>query len=135
MEDGDELDLLPMRTLRSDGLGARHQHDRKDRRHSDEHEEEHDLDPENRALLADHVYPPTVAVGADERSGCTYTDRSDGSSKHRTPLPYAKILPLAVSRMSEGLIFSVILPYINEMIHGLGVPEQDVGVWSATAVS
>lgn len=52
-----------------------------------------------------------------------------------TPLPYVKILSLSVSRISEGLIYSVILPYINECIHRMGVPEEDVGVWSATAVS
>lgn len=52
-----------------------------------------------------------------------------------TPLPYAKLLPLLISRISEGLIFSVIFPYINEMVHSFGIREKDVGVWSAMAVS
>ncbi|GFZ52020.1 hypothetical protein JCM24511_09792 [Saitozyma sp. JCM 24511] len=52
-----------------------------------------------------------------------------------TPLPYAKLLPLLISRISEGLIFSVIFPYINEMVHSFGIREKDVGVWSAMAES
>jgi hypothetical protein len=52
----------------------------------------------------------------------------------KTPLPYMKILPLAISRCSEGLIYAVIFPYINEMILSFGVPEQSVGIWSALVV-
>ncbi|GMK59936.1 hypothetical protein CspeluHIS016_0901530 [Cutaneotrichosporon spelunceum] len=52
-----------------------------------------------------------------------------------TPLPVLKILPLCIARMAEGLIFAVIFPYINEMMHDMGVPEESVGLWSATAES
>lgn len=52
-----------------------------------------------------------------------------------TPVPYLKLLPLLISRLSEGLVYSVIFPYINEMILSFGVAEKSVGVWSATAVS
>lgn len=51
------------------------------------------------------------------------------------PVPYKKIFPLCLSRMAEGMIYSIIFPYINEMIRGLGVEEKKVGVWSAMAVS
>lgn len=51
------------------------------------------------------------------------------------PVPYGKIFPLCLARISEGMIYSVILPYINEMIRGFGVEEEKVGVWSAMAVS
>lgn len=64
-----------------------------------------------------------------------------------TPVPIVKILPLCVARVSEGLIFAVIFrelynvllsltpAYINEMMHDFGVPQESVGIWSATAVS
>jgi hypothetical protein len=52
-----------------------------------------------------------------------------------TPLPYSPIIALCLSRVAEGMMFSVILPYINEMVHGMGVEEEDVGRWSAAAVS
>lgn len=69
--------------------------------------------------------------------GRTYplSARETGLTAGMTPVPYAKMSSLFVSRVAEGMIYSVILPYINEMIHGLGVAEKDVGVWSATAVS
>jgi hypothetical protein len=51
-----------------------------------------------------------------------------------TPLPYAKIIPLLIARASEGLIYAVIFPYVNEMIHAFGVPEQSVGMWSSAVV-
>ena len=65
----------------------------------------------------------------------TFTQHSPLPIIVKTPLPFLKILPLLIARCSEGLIYSVILPYINEMIHSFGVPEKSVGVWSATAVS
>lgn len=52
-----------------------------------------------------------------------------------TPVPYAQILPLCLSRIAEGIIFTVVYPYINEMIQRMGVEERSVGVWSAMAVS
>lgn len=52
-----------------------------------------------------------------------------------TPLPYSPIIALCLSRIAEGMMFSVVLPYINEMVHGMGVKEEDVGKWSAAAVS
>jgi hypothetical protein len=33
------------------------------------------------------------------------------------------------------MVASIILPYVNEMIHSFGVNENDVGIWSAIAVS
>lgn len=50
-------------------------------------------------------------------------------------MPYIKLLPLCIARIAEGMIYSVIFPYINEMILSFGVNENDVGVWSAIAVS
>lgn len=39
--------------------------------------------------------------------------------KHEsTPLPYPSIIALCLGRVAEGMMFSVILPYINEMVHG-----------------
>lgn len=52
-----------------------------------------------------------------------------------TPVPYMKLFPLCLSRLSEGFIYSVVFPYINQMIHEMGIEEKKVGVWSATAVS
>jgi hypothetical protein len=51
-----------------------------------------------------------------------------------TPLPYAQILALCLGRIAEGMMFTIILPYINEMVHVMGV-KGDVGKWSAAAVS
>lgn len=52
-----------------------------------------------------------------------------------TPVPYAKLLPLCIARSAEGMIGSIIMPYVNEMILSFGVNENDVGIWSAIAVS
>lgn len=87
---------------------------------------------EQEALIENGVYPPAPALSNREDPSTSIALSETNTS---TPLPLSKILPLAVSRISEGLIYSVIFPYINEMIHGMGVPEEDVGVWSATAVS
>lgn len=57
------------------------------------------------------------------------------SQRKTTVVPYLKLLPLCIARISEGMIYSVIFPYINEMILSFGVNENDVGVWSAIAVS
>lgn len=54
---------------------------------------------------------------------------------HSTPLPYAPIAALCLGRIVEGMMFSLIFPYINAMVHDLGVAEEDVGKWSAAAVS
>ncbi|WWC66835.1 uncharacterized protein I206_100742 [Kwoniella pini CBS 10737] len=56
-------------------------------------------------------------------------------SKHKTPVPYLKILPLLLQRCSEGLTYAIIFPYINQMILEMGVEEKSVGVWSAIAES
>ncbi|ODN96307.1 hypothetical protein I350_08329 [Cryptococcus amylolentus CBS 6273] len=53
----------------------------------------------------------------------------------RTPVPYLKLFPLLVQRWSEGMTYAVIFPYINEMVHSMGVEETQVGVWSAIAES
>lgn len=52
-----------------------------------------------------------------------------------TPVPYAKLLPLCLARIAEGMVGSIIMPYVNEMILSFGVNENDVGIWSAIAVS
>ncbi|WWC58113.1 uncharacterized protein I303_100648 [Kwoniella dejecticola CBS 10117] len=56
-------------------------------------------------------------------------------SKHRTPVPYLKILPLLTQRCSEGLTYAIVFPYINQMVLDMGVEEKSVGVWSAIAES
>lgn len=52
-----------------------------------------------------------------------------------TPLPYLPIVALALGRVAEGLMYSVCFPYINKLISELGVRDEDVGKWSAAAVS
>ena len=60
----------------------------------------------------------------------------DGRGKTRpTPVPYRKVLALSVSRVTEGMIWAGILPYVNAMMRDIGVAEHDVGIWSAVAVS
>jgi hypothetical protein len=53
----------------------------------------------------------------------------------QTPLPYAPIIALSLGRIAEGLLYSVIFPYVNQLVSELGVPDKDVGKWSAAAVS
>ena len=55
-------------------------------------------------------------------------------TKPVTPLPYPQILALCLGRIAEGMMFTVILPYINQMVHLMGVKEENVGRWSAAAV-
>lgn len=62
-------------------------------------------------------------------------NRMGSPSRRQTDVPYLKLLPLCIARIAEGMIGSVIFPYINEMILSFGVNENDVGVWSAVAVS
>lgn len=57
------------------------------------------------------------------------------SARRTTPVPYTKLLPLCLARIAEGMMFSIIFPYVNEMILSFGVNENDVGIWSAIAVS
>ena len=52
-----------------------------------------------------------------------------------TPLPVARILPLLIGRISEGLTYTVIFPYINAMLLSFGVQEEKVGFWSGVVVS
>lgn len=59
----------------------------------------------------------------------------DRQPDEMTPLPYPSIIALCLGRVAEGLMFSVILPYINEMVHSMGVASENVGKWSAAAVS
>ncbi|WVR03616.1 hypothetical protein IAU60_000608 [Kwoniella sp. DSM 27419] len=56
-------------------------------------------------------------------------------AKQRTPVPFAALVPLMVQRVSEGLTYGIIFPYINQMVLDMGVEEKSVGVWSATAES
>ena len=60
---------------------------------------------------------------------------NDTGPAEMTPLPYPAIIALCMGRFAEGLMFGVILPYINEMVHGMGVKQEDLGKWSAAAVS
>lgn len=62
------------------------------------------------------------------------TATDDQQDRPMTPLPYAQILALCLGRIAEGMMFTIILPYINEMVHSMGVKEEDVGKWSAAAV-
>lgn len=62
-------------------------------------------------------------------------NRMGPAIRRQTEVPYLKLLPLCIARIAEGMIGSVIFPYINEMILSFGVNENDVGVWSAVAVS
>lgn len=78
-----------------------------------------------------HPQPRTAYFEKNGGQDLRHTDRPSGE----TPLPYMKMMPLIVARLSEGLIFSVIFPYINQMVRDFGVPEEKVGVWSSMAVS
>lgn len=60
--------------------------------------------------------------------------QSERDEDEPTPLPYPPIIALCAGRVVEGLIFSVIFPYINAQVHDIGVAEEDVGKWSAAAV-
>lgn len=62
-------------------------------------------------------------------------NRMGSPARRQTDVPYLKLLPLCIARIAEGMIGSVIFPYINEMILSFGVNEKNVGVWSAVAVS
>ena len=57
------------------------------------------------------------------------------TSPPRTPLPLKSLFPLVISRVAEGLTYAVIFPYVNEMIHSFGVPEESVGFWSGMVES
>lgn len=51
-----------------------------------------------------------------------------------TPVPYYRILPLLIARLAEGMTYTIIFPYINDMIHSFGVQEQDVGYYAGLVV-
>lgn len=91
-----------------------------------------DCDEVRRAASQESTFSAGSSVLSTPRSRPTSRHAID---HHATPVPYLKALPLLLSRVSEGLVFSVIFPYINEMFLSFGVPEKSVGVWSATAVS
>lgn len=76
-------------------------------------------------------------VEADTHPPSIISESPTSIPHHRliTPVPYLKLFPLLIQRWSEGVTYGVIFPYINEMIHSMGVEEKSVGVWSATAVS
>ncbi|WWD22504.1 hypothetical protein CI109_106997 [Kwoniella shandongensis] len=79
-------------------------------------------------------YPPESSSSLSARRTPTPAP-SLSTARTKTPLPYLKILPLLIQRWSEGLTYAIIFPYINEMVHSMGVEEKSVGVWSATAES
>ena len=51
-----------------------------------------------------------------------------------TPLPFFRMLPLLIARISEGMTFTVIFPYINEAIASFGVNEKDIGFYAGVIV-
>ncbi|CAD6578555.1 MAG: hypothetical protein TREMPRED_002215 [Tremellales sp. Tagirdzhanova-0007] len=86
--------------------------------------------------------PSSTHSVSDDRSHISPTSSQSYSSSARsaispaaTPLPYIKILPILIARCAEGLNFSVIFPYINAMMKSFGVPDNSVGIWSASAES
>lgn len=62
-----------------------------------------------------------------------YSDQPN-TPQRPTPLPYARILPLLIARLAEGMTFTIIFPYINDMIHSFGVNEQDIGYYAGLVV-
>ncbi|XAO26623.1 hypothetical protein I312_105461 [Cryptococcus bacillisporus CA1280] len=72
---------------------------------------------------------------AETHSPSIVTESPSTPHYHITPVPYLKLFPLLIQRWSEGVTYGVIFPYINEMIHSMGMEEKSVGVWSATAES
>lgn len=65
----------------------------------------------------------------------SHTLEHDDTTSKAIPLPYGPIIALSLGRIAEGLLYSVIFPYVNQLVSELGVPEEDVGRWSAAAVS
>lgn len=59
----------------------------------------------------------------------------DSTSQYPTPLPILRILPLLLQRAAEGLTFTVIFPYINDMLLSFGIKEQDLGFYAGLVVS
>jgi hypothetical protein len=87
-----------------------------------------------------HDFPDSAGSGATTPHGHplpSYFRPGPGPARQReiTPVPYAKLLPLCLARIAEGMIVTIIMPYVNEMILSFGVNENDVGIWSAIAVS
>ncbi|RSH81462.1 hypothetical protein EHS25_006819 [Saitozyma podzolica] len=92
-----------------------------------------------RLSLPDSPAPPNGLPLSNEDSLAHTGDYAAGTtsilgSSSTDPSP-GYLLPLLISRISEGLIYSVIFPYINQMVHSFGIREKDVGVWSAMAES
>lgn len=88
--------------------------------------------------LPHHLSTGVSEVEADTHPPSSVIIESPTSTPHYrliTPVPYLKLFPLFIQRWSEGVTYGVIFPYINEMIHSMGVAEKSVGVWSATAES
>ena len=77
-----------------------------------------------------HAYPDNITAHV-----MSPVDEDKPVQPTVTPLPYRSILALCLGRVADGMMFTIILPYINEMVHGMGVDEEDVGKWSAAAVS
>ena len=82
---------------------------------------------------SDHF--PSASTDRCSPTGSPSSEDSVSDQLAITPLPYATIMALCAGRFAEGLMFGVILPYINEMVHGMGVRQEDLGKWSAAAVS
>ncbi|KAL7418720.1 hypothetical protein Q5752_006403 [Cryptotrichosporon argae] len=78
---------------------------------------------------------PPPDLGSDAETPRTPHGHPLTGRRRVSPLPLLKIMPLCISRVAEGLMYAVIFPYINEMIHGFGVPDHSVGMWSAAAES
>ncbi|PLW32896.1 hypothetical protein PCANC_17105 [Puccinia coronata f. sp. avenae] len=81
--------------------------------------------PEQQPLLSHHADPPPL----EERPG-------DDADPPPTPLPIQQLLLLCGMRLTESILFTVILPFINKMIEGLHmVPKTQVGTYAGVVES
>jgi hypothetical protein len=48
--------------------------------------------------------------------------------------PWVAMAPLLVSRVAEGVAFTVVYPYMPQLMRDLGVKDTQVGVYAALAV-
>lgn len=48
--------------------------------------------------------------------------------------PWASLIPLLISRMAEGVAFTVVYPYMPQLMRDLGVVDTQVGTYAALAV-
>lgn len=51
-----------------------------------------------------------------------------------TPLPILRIMPLLLQRAAEGMTFTIIFPYVNDMLLSFGVEERELGFYAGLVV-